>query len=138
LILKITSLILALLTWGYISSELYKESLAKGKEAPSIINISGEKMVAKMLPIYVDIDGEPADGYRLMLDKVLINPSSSVVIGPPEIVRDLSYIATKAVDIKGKDTTITESIELSPIPNVKIGYGGLVKITVPIAKIRHR
>ncbi|NQT95595.1 MAG: hypothetical protein HQ572_04015 [Candidatus Omnitrophica bacterium] len=136
--IKSISLILALLTWSYISGQVYKETAAKNKEAPSIIKVSGEKLVVKTLPIYVNIEGTPAKGYRVVLDKIAISPSNSVVAGAPEVINELSYISTMVVNVEGRTATLKGKIELTPIPNCRIGYEGLVRVTIPIARERRR
>lgn len=138
IVIKIVSLILAGLTWIYIAGQLYKEELAKEKEAPSIIKVSGEKLIVKRLPIYVNIEGTAAEGYTVALDKVVIKPSYSVVAGPPDAIKDLSHIATEPINIDGADNTIRKAVKLTKIPNCKIGYEKLVSVTVPIIRQRHR
>jgi len=136
--LKVIALVLAMLTWSYIGGQLYKQSIAKGKEAPSIIKVSGEKLIVKTLPIYVNIEGNPAPGYRIVLDKIVTNPSNSVVAGPPEVIKELSYITTQPVVIEAANSTVKRNLELSPIPNCKIGYEGKVRIAVPIVRIKRK
>lgn len=136
--IKSISLILAVLTWIYIAGQLYEEDLAKEKKAPSIIKVVGEKQIVKRLPIYVNIEGAPAEGYRVALDRIVIKPSYSVVAGPPDAIKDLSYIATKPIYINGVTSNIRKVVELKEVPNCKIGYEGLVSVTVPIARQRRR
>ncbi|MFC1807060.1 hypothetical protein ACFL0T_01680 [Candidatus Omnitrophota bacterium] len=136
--IKVISLILAVLTWSYIGGQLYRESLPKDKEAPSIIKVSGEKFIVKTLPIYVNIEGEPAKGYRIALDKISIHPSSSVIAGPPKEIEGLTYLSTDPLVVSGKNSSIRENVELTPVPNCKIGYEGRIRITVPITRIKRR
>jgi len=136
--LKIISLVLAALTWSYVSSQVYKETASKDKEASSIIKVSGEKIIVKTLPIYVNIEGTPSKWYRLTLDKIAISPSSSVVAGTPEVINDLTYISTMPINVDGKTSTVKERIALAPVPNCKIGYEGLVRVTIPITRQRRR
>lgn len=138
IVIKTVSLILAVLTWIYIAGQLYKEELAKEKEAPSIIKVSGEKLIVKRLPIYVNIEGAPAEGYQVALDKIVIKPSYSVVAGPPDAIKDLSHITTEPVNIEGADNAIRRAVKLTEIPNCKFGYEKLVSVTVPVTRQRHR
>lgn len=138
IVIKIVSLILAMLTWIYIAGQLYKTELAKEKEAPSIIKISGEKLVVKRLPIYVNIEGTPAEGYQVALDKIVIKPSYSVVAGPPDAIKDLSHITTEPINIDGASSNIRKGVKLTNLPNCKMGYEGLVSVMVPIIRQRHR
>jgi len=136
--IKLISLILAILTWSYITSQVYKETVKSDKEASSIIKVSGEKIVVKTLPIYVNIEGTPGTGYRVALDQIEISPSSSVVAGAPEVIKDLTYISTKPIDVGKRTSSVRDRVELSPIPGCRIGYEGLVRVKIPIARQRRR
>jgi YbbR domain-containing protein len=135
---KCISLVLALFTWSYIGNQLYKESLGREAETASLINVSGENIVVKTLPIYVKIEGEPAKGYRIILDKISINPSSSVVAGPPDTIKNLTYISTEPITVQDKNNTIKYNAKIADITGCKIGYEGYVNVTIPIAKIKKR
>ena len=134
--IKIISLILALLTWSYIGGQLYKKSLSTEEEAPSILKVSGEKLIVKRLPVYVNIEGEPAVGYRVVLDRIVVTPSHSVVAGPVDVIEGLLNIITKPIDIAGATKTIRKRIELEAISRCKIGYEGEVNVTIPISRSR--
>ncbi len=136
--IKAISLALALFTWSYIGGQLYRESISKDTEAPSLIKVSGEQLIVKSLPIYVNIEGEPLQGYRIVLDKIVISPSHSVVAGPPEIIKDLSYVSTAPVIIQGKNSTVKQDVSITQVPNCKIGHEGLVRVAIPIRKIKRR
>jgi YbbR domain-containing protein len=136
--IKFISLVLALFTWSYISDQLYKEGLGKESETASLIKVTGENIVVKKLPIYVKIEGEPAAGYRVILDKISISPSSSVVAGPPDIIETLTYIATEPVSVQGRNNSVKHSANIADIAGCKIGYEGLVNVTIPITRIRKR
>jgi len=136
--IKVISLALALFTWSYIGGQLYRESISKDTEAASLIKVSGEKFIVKSLPIYVNIEGEPAPGYRIVLDKIAISPSRSVVAGPPEIIKDLLYISTAPVAVHGKSSTVKQDVGITQVPSCKIGYEGMARVTIPIKKIKRR
>ncbi len=136
--IKAISLALALFTWSYIGGQLYRESISKDTEAASLIKVSGEQFIVKSLPIYVNIEGETANGYRIILDKIVISPSHSVVAGPPEIIKDLLYISTAPVAVQGKSSTVKQDVNITQVPNCKIGYEGMVKVIIPIKKIKRR
>ncbi|MFH1645026.1 MAG: hypothetical protein ABIB11_01260 [Candidatus Omnitrophota bacterium] len=137
-VIKIVALILAVLTWIYITSYLYEEtSIESELQAPSIIKVSSaEKLVVKKLPIYVNIEGTPDKNYKVILDRIVVSPATSVVAGPPEIIKDLSYITTVSINVDNATSTVRERVELSKVSQCKIGYDGLVSVTIPIAKKR--
>ena len=136
--IKAISLALALFTWSYIGGQLYRESISRDTEATSLIKVSGEKLIVKTLPIYVNIEGEPLPGYRIALDKITISPSHSVVAGPPEIIKDLLYISTVPIVVQGKNNTVKQDVSINQVPDCKIGYEGTVRVIIPIKKIKRK
>lgn len=137
-LIKVISLILALFAWSYIGSQLYRESLSKETETASLIKVSGENVVVKTLPIYVKIEGEPAQGYRVVLDRISVSPSHSVVAGPPDIIRDITYVTTEPVIVQGKTSAVKDNAKIAHVEGCTIGYEGLVNVTVPIARLKRR
>ena len=129
---------MALFAWSYIGGQLYKESLGRESETASLIKVSGENIVVKTLPIYVRIEGEPAPGYRVVLDKISINPSNSVVAGSPDTIKNLTYISTEPISVQGKSSKVKHSAKIAGVSDCKISYEGLVNVTIPITKIRKR
>ena len=136
--IKFISLAMALFAWSYIGGQLYKESLGRESETASLIKVSGENIVVKTLPIYVRIEGEPAPGYRVVLDKISINPSYSVVAGSPDTIKNLTYISTEPISVQGKSSVVKNSANIASVLDCKISYEGLVNVTIPITKIRKR
>jgi len=136
--IKFISLVMALFAWSYIGGQLYKESLGRESETASLIKVSGENIVVKTLPIYVRIEGEPAAGYRVVLDKISINPSNSVVAGSPDTIKNLTYISTEPISVQGKSSVVKHSAKIAGVSDCKISYEGLVNVTIPITKIRKR
>jgi len=136
--LKLIALLLALLTWSYVGMQVYKETVYSGKESPTVIKVSGGKMIVKNLPIYANIEGNPATGYEVVIDKIAISPLHSVIAGPAELVKDLSYIDTEPVSIEGADSTVRQDVGLVAVPNCEVGYNGSVRVVVPIAKVKHK
>jgi YbbR domain-containing protein len=134
--IKVIALVLALCTWSYIGGQLYRESISKESETASLIEVSGENIVAKSLPIYVKIEGEPASGYRVALNRISVNPSHSVVAGPPDIIEDISYITTEPVTVQGKNNTVKVNVKIAPLQGCKIGYDGFVNVTIPISRMK--
>jgi hypothetical protein len=137
-LIKVISLILALFAWSYIGGQLYRESLSKETETASLIKVSGENVVVKTLPIYVKIEGEPAQGYRVVLDRISVSPSHSVVAGPPDIIRDITYVTTEPVIVQGKTSAVKDNAKIAQVEGCTIGYEGLVNVTVPIARLKRR
>gem|GEM_PF-764156 len=138
--IKLISLILALFAWSYIGGQLYKESLGRETETASLslIDVSGEKIVVKKLPIYPKIMGEPAQNYKLVLNRISVRPSYSVITGPPDMINSLTYISTEPINVQGKNSSIKCQAKIANVSGCKVNYEGSVNVTIPITRVRKR
>ena len=123
---------LALVTWSYISSYLYKQNLPQEAEAPTIIDVAGEKLIVKTLPIFLHIEGETAPGFEVAFDRITIMPSHSAIMGAPDALKDITYITTEPVNVEARSVLFRAETGLVPVPGCKIMYEAPVKVTIPI------
>ncbi|MDP2928513.1 MAG: YbbR-like domain-containing protein [Candidatus Omnitrophota bacterium] len=132
LVLKVLSLILSLLIWFYIVSELNKgsneESQILRKMRP------GENIVAKKLEIKPVLVGRPYSGYNIKRDQVVAAPEYCMVVGPKDALDKIKFAYTMPVDVKRASKSFTVPVPLSPIaPGVYIEEIP-VQVTVPVEK----
>ncbi|MDD5505088.1 MAG: YbbR-like domain-containing protein [Candidatus Omnitrophica bacterium] len=138
--IKLISLVLALFAWSYIGGQLYKESLGRETDTASLsmVDISGEDIVVKKLPIYAKIMGEPAQDYKLVLSRISVRPSYSVIAGPADTINNLTYISTEPINVQGRNNSFKGQAKIADIPGCKVNYEGSVKVTIPISRARKR
>ena len=129
--LKIFSLLLALLTYSYVHTEI--EETAKKAPDPSYKLI---KLTSKSLPVNVRLATVPPDGYRLIADKVAPNPPQVIVIGPEALLDEATSAETALVDVSESTKTVTKRIPLESVAGIHIvGEPYQVEVNVPIEKI---
>ncbi|OIO39191.1 MAG: hypothetical protein AUJ72_01215 [Candidatus Omnitrophica bacterium CG1_02_46_14] len=133
LVLKIAALIAALLTYFYITQEINNADKEKKISDPSYKLI---KLTAKKLPVKVRLATAPPDGYKLLADQVLTQPSEIVVVGPEALLEEVSVAETALVDIGENTKTTVKKIPLESVAGIPLsGTPYTVDVTVPLEKI---
>ena len=132
LVLKILSLMLALLIWFYIVNELNKGS---NEELQILRKMQpGEGMVARKLMIKPVFVGKPCFGYKIKHDQVVVAPEHCMVVGSKDALDKIKFAYTMPIDAKRTSKSFTVSTPLSPIaPGVYIEEM-IVQVTVPVEK----
>ncbi len=132
-ILKILSLILAVGTYLYISTEIENaEKKERGVVDPSYKLI---KLTAKTLPVKVRLTGAPAEGYKVLAEKVSSNPPTITAIGPEALLEDAQSAETALVDLSDESKTVVKNIPLESVAGIHLaGESYTVQVTAPIEK----
>ena len=130
--LKMLALVLAMATWFYTGRELTK---LKNEDERAIINMLRYEVVSKRVPIQLNIVGEPKQGYKLIKGDITVEPKSIVVIGPKNILEDVSAARTIPIDISENTKAIKKDISLAPIATGITLRDEFVNIYIPIVKI---
>lgn len=133
--LKLGALVMALLSYGLIRSEIARneESQAKITSDPSYKLI---KLTAKSLPVNVRLESVPPAGYAIDDDGIEVRPSSIVAIGPEALLDGASNAQTAIVDVGESTKTVVRRIPIESIAGIHIaGSPYTVEVTVPIKKI---
>ena len=131
--LKLLALLLAIVTWVYIVIELHQGS---GRETAALQSmLPSYRLESKKIPIKLNIMGEPKEGYQVAYDRVVLNPSEFILVGPKALIAHLSAIETETVDITGSNKTFMKDISVIP-PTKGVIKEKFVTITVPILKKR--
>jgi len=129
--LKVISLALAVLTWFYTSWELAKR---RSDEEMAIIDMLHYELISKKLPIQLTIVGEVRPGYELIMDGITVAPDAVIVIGPENILDEVSSARTVPLDISEYTKEIRKDIPLAPIARGITLKDELVSINIPIVK----
>lgn len=80
--------------------------------SPSQIELAFEKRGAKTLKVRPDIEGVPADGYKL--GRISVDPPRVKITGARSEVLRLSEVATETIDVTGATETIEREARVSP------------------------
>ena len=132
-ILKLTALLVAVMTYFYIHNEIYNQEMAS-KSADASYKLI--KLTAKVLPVKVRLETTPPDGYHILEDKVTVTPAQVTVIGPEALLESAWTAETAIVDVSENTKTVQKHLPIESVAGVHIaGQSTLVEVTVPIEKI---
>jgi YbbR domain-containing protein len=71
----------------------------------------------KTVPIKVDVQGQPAQGYTF--GTISVSPSTVTLWGQPENLADIEFVKTEPLDISGARSTVSRSLNLHLPPGVE-------------------
>lgn len=128
--LKIATLILAVVTWVYVSLELAK---IKSEEEKSIINMLQYEVVSKRLPVQLTLVGQARGDRQVATEGITIEPEAIVVIGPDNILKDVAFVRTVPIDISEYTQDIVKDVDLAPIKEGIALKHTTVRVRIPIA-----
>ncbi len=136
LVLKVAALISAILTYFYINGEIHNTEKDKKVSDPSYKLI---KLTAKNLPVKVRFATAPPDGYKILADQVLPQPSRVIVVGPEALLEEASTAETALIDISENTKTTAKKIPLESVAGIPLaGTPYMIDVTVPLEKIEEQ
>lgn len=129
--LKVLSLVLAVTTWFYVTWQLKK---VKDEEQRAMFSMIHYDFIPKILPIQVTIAGKAKAGYELVESGITVSPVECAVIGPKNILENVTVAKTAPIDISGYTKDVDRRVSLAPIASGIAVKEEFVKVHIPIAK----
>jgi len=103
---------------GEFEVDLSRFDLPRGarvvSRSPSRIELTFERRVAKTLKVRPDLDGSPAEGYRIA--DVEVDPPRVRITGARSEVLRLSEVATETIDVSGATGPLEREVRVSTGP----------------------
>ncbi|MBM4423396.1 MAG: hypothetical protein FJ030_08385 [Chloroflexi bacterium] len=106
--------------------------------APQEIQLTLEPIINRELPLRLEINGEPATGYKLR--EVATAPESVIVSGPASAADSVSELIAQ-VDVSNAKQTVTEVVGVTPVNAAGQPVFGItlapstVAVTVPVEQL---
>jgi len=130
LTLKIVALVLAIISYSYISGEVRN---ARGPQDRDLMEFAfGQKLSSKEIKIYPSIVGEPYRGYKVDYARIKITPANYILVGPADIIEKIENIKTLPISVDEQKKGFTISTTLKPIHDRIPLPDQVVKVYVPI------
>lgn len=132
--LKIISLILAVITWYYVTEEL--RHMPGEERLPFWITYTQGNVIkeVKIIPVII---GHPAENYVVRSENIMVRPVTTFIMGPRRIIDKIVSLKTVQIDITGQNKTCSLTVPLELIKGVRFyGPGAVVDITIPIEKVQ--
>jgi YbbR domain-containing protein len=102
--------------------------------SPSQIVLDIDRMTERQVPIHVNVQGQPAAGYRVA--SVRANPSAATVSGPSRFVSHVDNLQTSPVEVNGAKADVAQPVSLSaPTDRVTVVGPSAAEAVVAIKEI---
>lgn len=99
--------------------------------SPSRIELALEKRIGKTVKVKPDLEGTPADGYRV--GSISVDPPRVRITGARSEVLRLSEVATETIDVAGATGPVEREVRISAGPgHVWADTPRTVKVTVDV------
>jgi YbbR domain-containing protein len=132
--LKIISLVLAIATWFYVFDLINPSSFVQKKEPAEEVFVRYQFTI-KEVPVRPVFIGRPPEGYRVVYEKVKVNPSTISIYGPIEIIQDVDELVTDKVDLSEQNRTMKLKRGLQSYEKLLKFKDKEVDVYVPIEKV---
>ena len=114
---KIISLALAVATWFYVFDMVNTDSFIQKKATVEDL-LSRHEFTIKEVPVKPVFYGTAPSGYKVLFEKVKIEPSKISIFGPEEVLKDVNELRTDKINI----SEYTRSVQL------RLGINSEVKV----------
>lgn len=104
---------------------------------PSILTITLERTIQKLVPVRPRFVGRPAKGYEV--GEVQSEPPEVRIVGPKSRVQEIESAYTEPISVEGAQLGVTESVSLGiPDPGLRIEGQSRVRVTAKVREIPER
>ncbi len=130
-VLKVAAFFVAILTYHYISTEIATTERQNSNDASYKLI----KLTAKSLPVKVRLETTPPEGYRIVEEGVMVQPSQVIVIGPEALLENAWNAETAIVDLSESTKSMIKRIPLESVGGIHlVGEPYQLDVTIPIEK----
>lgn len=129
--LMIIALVLACFTYVYIN-----DSLKKTESRPPDASYRLIKMTAKSVPVKVRFSSSPPQGFKLIPERVTVQPEKITLIGPEALLEETIFAETSIIDTSQATKKFAKAVQLESVGGYQLyGEPYMVEVTVPIDKL---
>ncbi len=125
--LKLTALVLAVVAYIYIGSEL--------RESPGTLPTAITKDYnAKIVPVRVDLLGKPHRGFEVNENQIVVKPEKVMIIGPRILIESLDYLETQPIYIGKKAGSLRATVPLKIVGPYQGMDQQMIEVLIPIER----
>ena len=99
---------------------------------PEIVNVMIDETIVKKLAIQPNFVGDPAYGYKILKDKVEIDPNAILVEGPKAELGKIDAVKTEPIDLVGRTQSFRKLIRVLLESNLHATSETIIDVFVPI------
>ena len=99
---------------------------------PETTNVTIDETIVKKLSVQPNFVGEPAYGYKVLKDKVEMDPNAILVEGPKAKLGQLDSIKTEPIELVGRTHSFRKLTRVVLEPNLRATTDTIIDVFVPI------
>jgi len=99
---------------------------------PEIVSVEIDEDIVKKLPVQPNFVGEPAYGYKILTDKVEMDPNAVLVEGPKARLEKIEFIKTEPIGLIGRTRSFRMIARLMLEPTLRVTSESVIDVFVPI------
>lgn len=99
---------------------------------PETVTVTIDETITKKLSISPNFVGEPAYGYKVLSDKVEVDPNALLVEGPKAKLGILNSVNTEPIDLVGRSHSFRKLARVVLEPDLRATTDTIIDVFVPI------
>lgn len=134
---KLIALALAIATWFYVFDLVNSDMFSQRRETAEEVFLR-YNFIMKELPVKPVFYGKSPEGYRVVYDKVKIEPSKITVFGPEEVLEDVAELETERISLGEYTRSATLRLGLRSDKKGLELKDKVVEVTLPVELITEK
>ena len=99
---------------------------------PETITVTVDETIVKKLAVEADLKGEPAFGYKVLKDKIELDPNAVLVEGSKARLSELEKIKTEPIELVGRTHSFRKLVRIANNPNLRVTSETVSDVFIPI------
>ena len=101
---------------------------------PDEITVRIDQINRTQLPVKVQLHGDPAAGYKVVTEGVVVDPKEILVSGPEQKLQLITTVLTEPIDVVGRTMSFRKRVSLQPYVDIRPEGEAEIEVFVPIAE----
>lgn len=99
---------------------------------PLSVTVKLDELIVQKLEIQPEFKGEPAIGYKLLMDQVRLDPNAVLAQGPKGVLEKMTSAKTEPIDLVGRIRSFHRTVEVRLPAGVKSMGESLINVYIPL------
>ncbi|MBI4387830.1 MAG: hypothetical protein HY582_02145 [Candidatus Omnitrophica bacterium] len=99
---------------------------------PETVGVTIDETIVKKLPVVPNLVGDPAYGYKVLKEKVEVDPNAILIEGPKVQLGKLDAVKTEPIELIGRTHSFRKLVRIILEPNLKPTSETIIDVFVPI------
>lgn len=101
---------------------------------PEVVTVSIDEMIVKKLPVEPHLAGDPAYGYKILKERLEVDPNAILVEGPKAQVSKVESVKTEPIELVGRTRSFRKLVRLALGGNMRPTSETIIDVYIPISE----